>query len=164
MRTQKVFLLSFLTAFLLQASFALNAEAACQGGYPMVCKAPLMESFSIDVNIFRIYFNKGNVSAKSDFTDIARGTCAWIDRPVNNSEPQFIAGADIDGQFNLNTAQIAQYTAMATAITSAILVPDTLLYFNRVCNDSPKAQFLNTDAVPILPPGTKGLPPGYRYQ
>jgi hypothetical protein len=47
-----------------------TARAACQGGSPMICKAPLMESFSFDVNIFRIAINASNIAGNPDFTKI----------------------------------------------------------------------------------------------
>src|SRR5580704_449119 len=141
-----------------------SASADCQGGYPMICKAPLMESFSYDINVFRIALNKTNVAGNPDFTKIPQGSCAWLDRPINSSEPTFLAAIDVDGQ-NPDNQQLAQYSAMAASISSAILVPDTVLYFSRVCSDSPHIpeQFLSTGSVTIVPPGVKNLPPFYYY-
>jgi hypothetical protein len=139
------------------------ASADCQGGYPMICKAPLMESFSYDSNIFRIALNKSSVAGNPDFTKIAQGSCAWLDRPIDSSEPTFLAALDVAG--SPNSLQLAQYSAMAASITSAALAPNTVLYFSRVCNDSPHApdQFLSTGSVTIVPPGVKNLPPSYYY-
>jgi hypothetical protein len=141
-----------------------TAGAACQGGYPMICKAPLMESFSYDNNIFRIALNRSSVAGDPDFTKIPQGSCAWLDRPINSSEPTFLTAIEAEGQNN-NSQQLAQYSSMAASISSAVLAPDAVLYFSRVCNDDPHApgQFLSTGSVTIVPPGVKNLPPNYYY-
>lgn len=150
---------------LISLGMVSTADAACEGGYPMICKAPLMESSSSDVALFRIALNKSNVAGNPDFTRIPQGSCAWLDRPINSSEPTFLAAVDVDGQ-NPNNSQLAQYSAMAASISAAILVPNTVLYFSRVCNYGPHdpSQFLSTGSVTIVPPGVKNLPPGYFYQ
>jgi hypothetical protein len=86
----RYFLALFVSSFL---GFAQHA-AAQQTYYALKCKPGSNTSFTLsEVGELRFGFTRTSVAAGPNGTTLNPGECAWVDRPVNANEPNFVAAA-----------------------------------------------------------------------
>ncbi len=85
----------FVTAFAAAAFTAVTAgTAAAQQTYLLKCRSGATTAFNISVEgDLRFGFTKAANAAGDDGASLSQGECAWVDRPVSDTEPGTFAAA-----------------------------------------------------------------------